>query len=200
MEELKKAPVTSILLIINIVVFLLVDITGGTQNTAHMLKCGASFAAKTIGEQQYYRLFTSMFLHFGMTHLANNMLTLFVLGSRLEQLTGKIRFLIIYLLGGILGNVISVFWDIQKGSQAVSAGASGAIFAVLGALIYLIFVNKGHAGDLSVRQIAVIAVLSLYLGFTASGVDNVAHVGGMLSGFVIAFFLYPPRVIKREHP
>ena len=82
MEELKKAPVTVVLMMLNAIVFLWVEVTGGSQDTLHMVKCGAAFAP-LIESGEVYRLFTCMFLHFGMAHLANNMLVLFVLGQRL---------------------------------------------------------------------------------------------------------------------
>lgn len=126
-----------------------------------------------------------MFLHFGIEHLVNNMLVLFVLGSRQERVIGKIRFLLIYLLGGIAGNVVSLLLELKTQEFSVSAGASGAVFAVMGAMIYIVIRNKGWLGDLSMRQILVMAAFSLYFGFTSSGVDNAAHIGGLLAGFVL---------------
>ena len=102
MEELRKEPVTAGLILLNILVFLIVEFTGSSQNTMHMLDCGAAFTPMIIQGGEYYRLFTCMFLHFGIEHLLNNMLVLFVLGSRLEQAIGKIKFLLIYLIGGVL--------------------------------------------------------------------------------------------------
>ena len=102
MEELRKEPVTAGLILLNILVFLIVEFTGSSQNTMHMLDCGAAFTPMIIQGGEYYRLFTCMFLHFGIEHLLNNMLVLFVLGSRLEQVIGKIKFLLIYLIGGVL--------------------------------------------------------------------------------------------------
>ena len=141
---------------------------------------------------EYYRLFTCMFLHFGIEHLLNNMLVLFVLGSRLERVIGKIKFLLIYLLGGVLGNIISLYLELHAQNFAVSAGASGAVFAVMGAMIYIVIRNKGRLGDLSMRQILIMAAFSLYFGFASTGVDNTAHVAGMVSGFLLAVFLYHP--------
>ena len=134
-----------------------------------------------------------MFLHFGIEHLVNNMLVLFVLGSRLEQVIGKLRFLFIYLAGGIAGNIFSLILELRNQDFSVSAGASGAVFAVMGAMIYVVIRNKGWLGDLSMRQILVMAVFSLYFGFTSSGVDNAAHIGGMIAGFVLAVLIWHPR-------
>ena len=162
MEELRKEPVTAGLILLNILVFLIVEFTGSSQNTMHMLDCGAAYTPMIIQGGEYYRLFTCMFLHFGIEHLLNNMLVLFVLGSRLEQTIGKIKFLLIYLIGGVLGNVISLLIELRTQDFAVSAGASGAVFAVMGAMIYIVIRNKGWLGDLSMRQILVMAAFSVF--------------------------------------
>lgn len=192
MEEIRKEPVTVALILINILVFIVVELTGTSQNAWHVLDYGAAYTPYIVGNGEVYRLFTSMFLHFGIEHLVNNMLVLFVLGSRLEQVIGKIRFLFIYLLGGIAGNILSLFLELRIQEYSVSAGASGAVFAVMGGMIYVVVRNKGWLGDLSMKQILIMAAFSLYFGFTSSGVDNAAHVGGLLAGFVLAVVLWHP--------
>ena len=192
MEEIKKEPITVLFILLNILIFLIVDFTGGSENTAHMIEFGAAYPPLILENGEIYRLFTCMFLHFGIEHLLNNMLVLFVLGSRLEQVIGKIKFLLIYLIGGVLGNVISLLIELRTQDFAVSAGASGAVFAVMGAMIYIVIRNKGWLGDLSMRQILVMAAFSLYFGFASTGVDNTAHVGGMVSGFFLAVIFYHP--------
>ena len=193
MEEARKEPVTVVLILINILVFLAVEFTGLSQDARHMLDWGAAYTPMIAGNGEYYRIFTCMFLHFGIEHLANNMLVLFVLGSRLERVTGSFKFLAVYLIGGIGGNLLSLVMELRSGDYAVSAGASGAVFAVMGAMIYVVLRNKGWLGDLSMRQILVMAAFSLYFGFTSSGVDNAAHLGGLAVGFVLAVILYHPR-------
>mgnify|MGYP001622939282 FL=1 len=193
MEEFRKEPVTILLIALNILVFLAVETTGSSQDVFHMLNCGASYTPLVRDQGETYRLFTSMFLHFGISHLANNMLVLFVLGSRLERVTGKVRFLIIYLLGGLAGNILSMLMELSSREYAVSAGASGAVFAVMGAMIYVVVRNRGWLEDLSMRQILVMAIFSLYFGLTSSGVDNAAHIGGMISGLLLAVILYHPQ-------
>ena len=191
-EELRKEPVTIGLIVINILVFLAVEFTGSSENAMHMLDWGAAYTPMIIQGGEYYRLFTCMFLHFGIEHLANNMLVLFVLGSRLEQSVGKIRLLLIYLVGGVLGNVFSLCMEMKAQDFAVSAGASGAVFAIMGAMIYVVIRNRGWLGDLSLRQILIMAAFSLYFGFTSTGVDNTAHVGGLIAGLVLAVLIYHP--------
>lgn len=200
MEELKKEPLTAVLVAVNILIFFIVDFTGGSENLGHMLECGAAYTPLILEEGEWYRLFTAMFLHFGMTHLANNMLVLFVLGGRLERTVGKIRFLLIYLLGGMAGNLLSLFLDRAGSEAAVSAGASGAVFAVTGALVYIVLLHRGRVEDLSVRQILVMAILSLYMGFASAGVDNAAHVGGLAGGFLVSALVYHPKKIRKEVP
>jgi len=191
-EELRKEPVTAGLILLNILVFLIVEFTGSSQNTMHMLDCGAAFTPMIIQGGEYYRLFTCMFLHFGIYHIANNMLVLFVLGQRLEPVVGKIKFILIYLLGGLGGNIFSFIMEMKSADYAVSAGASGAVFAVMGAMLYVVIRNHGRIQDISVRQMMIMAGFSLYFGFTSTGVDNAAHVGGMVCGFILAAVLYHP--------
>jgi len=193
LEEFRKEPATIILVVLNALVFLAVEFTGFSQDTVHMLDWGAAYTPCIVEEGETYRIFTSMFLHFGIEHLINNMLVLFVLGSRLERVIGSLRFAVIYFLGGIAGNVVSLLYDLKQGEAAVSAGASGAVFAVMGGMILVVLCNKGRLEDLSMRQILVLAVFSLYFGFTSSGVDNAAHLGGFLAGFILAVIVYHPR-------
>ena len=197
MEEIKKEPVTALFILLNILIFLAVDFTGGSENTVHMIECGAAYPPLILENGEIYRLFTCMFLHFGISHLANNMLVLFVLGQRLEPVVGKIKFILIYLLGGLGGNVISLLADVKKNEYAVSAGASGAVFAVMGAMIYVVIWSHGELQDISTRQILIMAAFSLYFGFTSTGVDNAAHVGGMIMGFLLAVLLYHPSSQKK---
>ena len=180
MEEIRKEPVTVALILINVLIFIAVELTGTSQDAWHVLNYGAAYTPYIVEKGEVYRLFTSMFLHFGIEHLVNNMLVLFVLGSRLEQ------------VGGIAGNILSLVLELRSQEFSVSAGASGAVFAVMGAMIYVVIRNKGWLGDLSMRQVLVMAAFSLYFGFTSSGVDNAAHVGGMIAGFVIAVLAWHP--------
>ena len=200
LEEIKKEPVTVLLILINTLIFLVVEFTGGSENGQHMLECGAAYAPLILGQGQWYRMFSSMFLHFGAPHLINNMLVLFVLGQRLEPVTGKIKFFLIYIFGGLGGNMLSLFFDMYAGNASLSAGASGAVFAVMGSMIYVIIRHRGRVADLTVRQMLIMAAFSLYFGFASEGVDNVAHIGGLLSGFLIAVILYHPRKIWKTVP
>ena len=193
MEEFRREPATILMIILNVLVFLVSESAGSSQDVMHMLDLGAAYTPLITENGEVYRLFTSMFLHFGISHLMNNMLVLFVLGSRLERAVGKLRFLAVYLFGGTAANIISMFLELKTGEYSVSAGASGAVFAVMGAMIYIVLRNRGRLEDLTVRQILIMAAFSLYFGFTSTGVDNTAHVGGLLAGLVLAALLYHAR-------
>lgn len=200
MEEIKKEPVTVLLILLNTLIFLIVEFTGGSENGQHMLECGAAYAPLILEQGQWYRVFSSMFLHFGAPHLINNMLVLFVLGQRLEPAVGRLRFLLIYIAGGLGGNFISLFWDMRTGDYSVSAGASGAVFAVMGGMIYVIIRHRGRVADLTMKQMLIMAAFSLYFGFASEGVDNAAHAGGLLCGFLAAVIFYHPRKIWKIVP
>lgn len=98
--------------------------------------------------------------------------------------------MIIYFLSGLSGNILSALWDMQTGDYAVSAGASGAIFGIVGAILYVAIRNRGRIGTITGRGILFMIILSLYYGFTSGGVDNFAHIGGLVSGLVLAVLLY----------
>ena len=194
MWKRSKNSINLFLVISNVLVFFAVTLTGGTESTRHMIDSGAAYAP-LITEGEYYRLFTSMFLHFGIQHLTNNMLLLLFLGDYLERAVGKFRYLVIYLGGGIIGNLCSYLHElflIKTGkAPAVSAGASGAIFAAVGAMLVLLAFRKGKLEDLTFRRMAIMAGLSLMVGFQSSNVDNFAHLGGFFAGAFLMAVLYP---------
>ncbi|MEF2877336.1 MAG: rhomboid family intramembrane serine protease [Blautia sp.] len=192
----KHVPVNTIIILVNLVVFLAVEATGSSENTGHMLAWGAAGTWDIYQKQQYYRLVTSMFLHFGIQHLGNNMLVLFFIGDCLEQSVGKIKYFLIYFLGGVGANIISLFLEIHRGEYVVSAGASGAVFAAIGGLLYVLLRNRGHVGNFTSRQILLLAALSLYHGISSTGVDNAAHIGGLFCGFLLGMVLYHKRSIR----
>lgn len=185
-----------IIVVLNVVVFILVEITGSSLDSKHMIQWGASYPA-LIQEGEFYRLFTCMFLHFGLSHLINNMLLLIFIGDYLERILGKVKYLIIYLVGGVGADTISYLHSVKNGENITAAGASGAIFAAIGALIYILIRNKGQLQGLSLRRVFIMAGLSLYVGFTSSGVDNYAHVGGIVCGFLLGILVYRKKTGSR---
>ncbi len=185
-----RAWVNGTLIILNILYFLYLELAGSTEDAYFMLEHGAMYGPFVLRGHEYYRLLTSVFMHFGINHIVNNMLVLFVLGDNLERALGKVKYLIFYLICGVGANVVSMLLEMPFEDWSVGVGASGAIFGVVGGLIYVVAVNRGRLEDLSTRQLVIMAVFSLYLGFTSTGVDNAAHVGGLIIGIILAALFY----------
>ena len=186
----KTAYVNTAIIIINVLCFLYLELQGSTENAGFMLAHGAMFAPRVVDHGQYYRLVTSVFMHFGVSHLMNNMLVLFVLGDNLERALGHVKYLIFYLLCGVGANLVSMTVNLMTGSLSVGAGASGAIFGVVGGLVYAVGVNRGRLEDLTSRQLGVMILLTLYHGFTSMNIDNAAHIGGLAAGILLGILLY----------
>ena len=173
----------------NVIVFILLSIGGMTEDAYYMYEHGAMFTPAVLSNEEYYRMFTCMFMHFGFDHLLNNMVSLLVLGKYVEPIVGKVRFLIIYLLSGLGGNVLSFIVEVYTQDYAVSAGASGAVFGLTGALLCVVLLNRGRIGTITKRGVLFMIALSLYNGFTSAGVDNLAHIGGLVTGFLVTGLL-----------
>lgn len=187
----KRAYVNGTLIAMNVIYFLYLEIAGSSLDNGFMIQSGAMYAPLVIQYNEYYRLLTSVFMHFGINHLLNNMLVLFVLGDNLERALGKVKYLILYLVSGVGANVFSLYFNLgEDGYRVVSAGASGAIFGVVGGLFYAVILNRGRLEDIGTAQLAILILLTLYHGFTSTGVDNAAHVGGLLIGILLGFILY----------
>ena len=174
----KKRPViTYALIIINVLVFLAMYIFGkGSEDNLTLLLFGANYPV-LVRAGDYYRLITSAFLHAGLLHLIFNNYALYVIGSQLESFLGKAKFLIIYLVSAICGSLMSMLF-----SDGISVGASGAIFGLLGSLLYFGYNYRVYLGTVLKSQIIPLIILNLVIGFITPGIDNAAHIGGLLGG------------------
>ncbi len=187
----------TLLVIINILVFFWMDLKGSSLSTRYLLDHGALYWPAMEQSKEYYRILTYMFLHSGFEHLINNMIVLLCVGDNLERAIGKWKYLIIYFGSGVIAGIASLSYNMLGGTIVVSVGASGAIFGIVGAMAFIVVINKGHLEDLSARQMILFVILSLYGGLTSQGVDNAAHVGGLVAGIIITVILYR-RPIKRH--
>lgn len=184
----KKPIVTFSLIFICILVFILMYVLGnGSTDNYTLLVFGANVDTLT-KNGDYYRLFTSMFLHIGILHLLCNMYSLYIIGKEVENVFGKVKYLIIYLLSGIAGSILSLAFN----HNTICAGASGAIFGLLGALLYFGYYYRTYLGVTLTRSIIPVIVLNLIIGFTSSGIDNAAHIGGLVGGILIAMAVGVP--------
>ncbi len=184
---MKKPVITIMIAAVNIIVFFALSFIGMTEDASFMAEHGAMFVPYVTEQGEYYRIFTSMFLHFGFQHLMNNMVMLIAIGYTLEHEVGKFRFFIIYLISGLGGTFLSMWQDIHTGQYAVAAGASGAIFGLLGAT--LLIAARNRVGEISGRGLLFTVGISLYFGYANGGVDNFAHIGGLLTGMILAVLL-----------
>lgn len=192
----KKAPCTIALAAVNVAVFLVLSFQGATEDAEFMLGHGAMYGPDILYAGRYYELITCMFLHFGFEHLMNNMISLILLGWQLEQEIGRVKYLLIYFLSGLGGNLLSLAVEQRTADYAVSAGASGAIFGIIGALIYIALRNHGRIGSVSGKGLLFLAALTLYHGMTNGGINNEAHLGGAIVGVGLAVILYRGRKAK----
>lgn len=184
----KKPIVTYSLIFICILVFILMYVLGnGSTDNYTLLVFGANVDTLT-KNGDYYRLFTSMFLHIGILHLLCNMYSLYIIGKEVENVFGKVKYLIIYLLSGIAGSILSLAFN----HNTICAGASGAIFGLLGALLYFGYYYRTYLGATLTRSIIPVIVLNLIIGFTSSCIDNAAHIGGLVGGILIAMAVGVP--------
>ena len=182
-------PVNTVLVIINVVVFF-VMVFSGSDKFDLFLENGGMFVPAIIGGGQYYRLFTCLFLHFNFMHLAGNMVVLMFLGDNVERAVGKVKYLLIYLIAGLIGSIGSFLYALVYNQGILSAGASGAIFGVIGALLWLVIRNKGKLEDMTILRMCVLIAYALYNGIRSENVDMAAHLFGLFGGFLAAIALY----------
>ncbi len=188
----KKAIITPMLITICILTFIAMYIFGnGSEDIGTLLYFGANLR-ELVKMGQVWRLLTSVFLHIGIVHLIVNMYALYVIGRELEGFLGKTKFLIIFLISGIVGSLLSVVVH-----DNISAGASGAIFGLLGSLLYFGYHYRLYLGTVIKTQVIPIIVLNLVIGFLLPGIDNFAHIGGLVGGYLATMALGIPGKKKK---
>jgi rhomboid protease GluP len=210
-----KPYVTYAFLAINIAVFVLRALS--PEIDLNLFLWGANHQPEVIGDGQYYRLLSSMFLHAsifdglgrynfsGSLHLIFNAYALYIFGTSVERFFGHLRFALVYLLGGLGGSVLSV---VLGGPDTYSVGASGAVFAIFGAEFIFLYQHRkllGAAGRARMQNLVVMGVMNLAIGVLSSfggsrvRIDNWAHLGGLIGGMALTWFI-GPFFLVRQHP
>lgn len=182
--------VTWALLAVNIAVWGAMEVVGGSSIDPDVLQRFGAMYGPLVAAGEYWRLFTAMFLHAGITHLLFNCFGLFIFGRLVEGVYGYYRFGAIYVMAGLSGGVVSYMFN----KTVIAVGASGAIFGVLGALMAYFLVHRNALGDMGRRNLtglAVVAALNLAIGLIIPNIDNWAHLGGLGGGFVVGLVLAP---------
>lgn len=190
MKEL-FSPVNIGLIVINILVFVIMEILGSTEDGFFMHEHGAMAVYDILYTKEYYRLFTSAFLHFGTAHLLYNMISLLYLGKPLEHALGSIRYLVFYLICAVGANVVSLGWyNYQHDIYSISAGASGAICGVAGGVAYVMLRNRKENRSFNFLRWAIFVALVAGQGIGDPSINNAAHIGGMVIGFLLGMLMY----------
>lgn len=193
--------VTYIILITNLVIWLATEIAGGSTNGLVLLRFGA-LHKDLVFHGEVWRMVSSAFLHIGILHLIVNSYTLYQLGDFIEDFFGRKKFIATYVLTAISASVLSILF-----SDAISAGASGALFGLTGLLLGNAWAKKTYSTDLPIdeRQLIPFVLYNLWFGMVSPGIDNWAHIGGLIGGIVLGFIFDPalsfdPSRIKQVLP
>ncbi|MDD2972336.1 MAG: rhomboid family intramembrane serine protease [Lachnospiraceae bacterium] len=182
-KDIRQYPYITIgITAINILIFLICTFSGDL-----LYNVGALNVAGVLRDRQFYRVISCMFLHADVHHLFSNMVMYYFLGEIVEKNMGHIKYFTLYFLSGIGGSILSMVFSIMVGSNVDSVGASGAIFGVIGALLWLALTHRGDLEHITLGKVLFLIIYSLYSGFTGTHIDNAAHIGGLITGFLCTF-------------
>lgn len=187
--SMKKPLITNLIILTCVILFIAMYVFGnGSTSIKTLIDFGGNAVTYTkMGD--YYRLFTSIFLHAGIIHLLCNMYSLYVIGPQVESFYGKIKYLSIFIISGISGSLLSTA---LSGNNSIGVGASGAIFGLLGSILYFGYHYRVYLGNVLKSQIIPLIILNLIIGFTFSGIDNFAHIGGLIGGVFVSMAVGVP--------
>ena len=177
----RKPYVTYFLIAVNIIFYLVPLLLNQYENVV----ISYCVHGPSIRAGDYYRLFTGIFLHGGILHLICNCYSLYVIGSQIENFLGKVKYGIVYLFSGIIGALFSISFS----GNTPSIGASGAIFGLMGALLYFGYYYRVYLGNVVKSQILPLIAINLGIGFITPNVDNFAHIGGLIGGTMMTMAL-----------
>ncbi len=178
---------TYVFLALQVLIFLLMEAAGGSTVTANLIRFGAKVNILIL-EGEWWRLFTPIFIHIGLLHLVMNSIALYFLGVFAERIFGNLRFVFIYLFAGVAGTLSSLLF-----SPNISAGASGSIMGLFGALLYFGTVYPKLFFRTMGLNILIVLGVNLLFGFTFSGIDNAGHIGGLIGGFLATAMVHFPK-------
>ncbi|KRM13210.1 rhomboid family intramembrane serine protease [Paucilactobacillus suebicus] len=188
----QQAFCTQAIVLIQVIVFILMTVAGGSTNTQILIEFGAKVGT-LIQEGQWWRLITPVFLHIGLMHLVVNSVTVYYIGTQIENMFGHARFLSIYFVSALTGNLASfVFLP-----NSLSAGASTAIFGLFGAFLMLgeSFHHNPYIRLLS-RQFLTFVAINLVFDLFMPGIDIYGHLGGLVGGFLMGYVVGTPQIGK----
>jgi len=175
-------PIVTLILLVQTVLFLLMTISGGSKNPFVLQAFGALVPALVV-EGEWWRLVVPIFLHIGVTHFLFNSFSLYILAPQLEWLFGRWRFLLLYLVTGIAGNLATFYLEFPGN---ISAGASGSIYGLFGVYVYLFLFRKGSMDPDTGKGLLALVGINLLLSVMDPSINLIAHLGGLISGLLLA--------------
>lgn len=197
-ELLKKAGMTQLLVLINIIVFLLEEASGGSMSSGPLVMSCSMYTPAVIEGHEYYRMLSSVFIHFGAEHLGSNMIALLAAGAYIEAVMGSARMGVLYIIAGLAGNAAVMQAEIIAGSYALSAGASGAVSGLAGAYMVLMVSKRYDMVRVPRGNLVMAAVCILLPGLTDSSISFWAHAGGLAAGAALALIYVLINARKEE--
>ena len=188
----KESLVTYILICINILIFIITAFLSKNIyniDSYTLIELGAKVNV-LINNGQPWRLITAAFLHGGLSHIAFNMYALKIIGSEVEYVYGKVKYITIYLISALGGSIFSYLFN----ANSISVGASGAIFGLLGAMIIFGIKHKSKIGKAYIVNLFKVLLINIFIGVTLSNIDNGAHIGGLIFGCVSALVMRDKKI------
>ena len=197
MEEKKQdirqfLNINTLIIAVNVLLFLWLFMLRDPRHGAFLLNFGGMYP-EFMQQGDWWRLVTAMFLHFGIEHLLSNMFMLWFVGNMLLKALKPWQYAIVYLISGLGGSLASYEMMVLAHDYAISAGASGAIYGIVGALFWVVLRHGGRFETIRTKQMVLAVVCYVSYGFTTEGVDAWAHLGGMVAGFLMTAILYHPK-------
>ncbi len=179
----QESRVTFSLLLIMLIYFIALTLLGGSTNTYVLVKYGAFYPPLIILYHEYYRFITSIFIHIGLSHIFFNSYALYMFGPLMERLMGAKKYLAFFLLTGIGGNILTFLFNFDS----VSAGASGSLFGILGAFLYLVHRHKGLIAEDARKSILKLIIINLIITVIVPSISLTAHLGGLVVGYLLSY-------------
>lgn len=183
MNLYKKSKVTFSLLSVMIVYFIFISLNGGTTDTETLVKYGALYPPFVLVYGQYYRLISSIFIHIGLMHIFFNGYALYIFGPQIERLMGPRKYFLFFLLTGLGGNIATFFFAFET----ISAGASGSLFGLFGAFLYLIHRHSDMVTPEGRKNILKLLAINLVLTIAVPNISATAHFGGLIMGYLLSY-------------
>ena len=185
----KNSPVTTVLLGVILLYFAFISMNGGTTNSQALVDYGAFFPLYVLANNEYYRFITSIFIHIGVSHLFFNGYALYVFGTQIERVMGRVKYIMFFLLTGIGGNIVTYIFSLrsEEAFRTVSAGASGSLFGILGAFLYLIRRHPNRITPEGRKSILSMLGLNLAITILIPNISITAHFGGLIIGYILSY-------------